>query len=250
MDTFITALNEKISIYGSFSYFQGKTGEQQIRLLSAGNFLKFSVNKNTLKEELKFQLTNISGKNPKTKDKKIYNFSITRLGRKRKLSMAEPTEMIVVDGQQSFEVVGGLNPVQIELEDDRTLNALKKYKSVMYKVTPLGLLFPASIKNNTKQIFVTCKGLNGVKKSILNGKVYDLLSIIDLDKINSWREIKGQPIWINTTLNDQKEINNNSHLCFRFVTRSLNDLLSFSIYLQDDKDKEIEFNSGEQKIVF
>ena len=64
LDTFITALNEKISIYGSFSYFQGKTGEEQIRLLSAGNFLKFSVNKNSLKEELKFQLTNISRKNP------------------------------------------------------------------------------------------------------------------------------------------------------------------------------------------
>ena len=34
----------------------------------------------------------------------------------------------------------------------------------MYKVTPLGLLFLASIKNDTKQIFVTCKELNGVKK--------------------------------------------------------------------------------------
>ena len=38
------------------------------------------------------------------------------------------------------------------------------------------------------------------------------------------------------------------HLCFPFVTRSLNDLTSFSIYLQDDKNKEIEFKSGEQKI--
>ena len=82
LDTFITALNEKISIYDSFSYFQGKTEEEQIRLLSAGNFLKFPVNKNTLKDELKFQLANISGKNPKTRHKKIHDFSITRLGRK------------------------------------------------------------------------------------------------------------------------------------------------------------------------
>ena len=82
MDTFITALNKKISIYGSFSYSQDKTEEEKIRLLSAGNFLKFSANKNTLKDELKFQLTNISGKNPKTRDKKIHDFSITRLGRK------------------------------------------------------------------------------------------------------------------------------------------------------------------------
>ena len=37
-------------------------------------------------------------------------------------------------------------------------------------------------------------------------------------------------------------------MCFPFVTKSLNDLLSFSIYLQDDKNKEIEFNLGEKKI--
>ena len=162
--------------------------------------------------------------------------------------MAEPIQAMVFHTQQSFEVVGGLNSIQAELEDDRILNALKRYKNVMYKVTPLGLLFPASIKNDTKQIFVTCKELNGVKKSILNGKVQDLLSIIDLDKINSLKKIKGQSIWINATFKDQKEINNNSHLCFPFLTRSLNDLLSFSIYLRDDKNKEIEFNSGEQKI--
>ena len=36
-------------------------------------------------------------------------------------------------------------------------------------------------------------------------------------------------------------------MCFPFVTKSLNDLLSFSIYLQDDKNKEIEFNLGEKK---
>ena len=38
--------------------------------------------------------------------------------------MAEPIEKIVVRVQQSFEVVGGLNPIQIKLEDDRILNAL------------------------------------------------------------------------------------------------------------------------------
>ena len=73
------------------------------------------------------------------------------------------------------------------------------------------------------------------------------MAITDADKINSWQEIKGQSIWINATFRDQKEINNNSHMCFPFVTKSLNDLLNFSIYLQDDKNKEIEFNSGGKK---
>ena len=74
------------------------------------------------------------------------------------------------------------------------------------------------------------------------------MALIDLDKINSWTEVKGQSIWIKATFKDQKERNNNSHLCFPFLTKSLNDLLSFSIYLQDHKNKEIEFNSGERKI--
>ena len=84
---------------------------------------------------------------PKTKDKKIYNFSITLLGKKRKINMSEPIETIVIQAQQNFEIPGGLNPIQIETEDDRVINILKKYKNVIYKVTPLGLLFPASIKN-------------------------------------------------------------------------------------------------------
>ena len=66
--------------------------------------------------------------------------------------MQEPIETIVVRAQQNFDVVGGLNPIQIEIEDDKILNALKKYKNLIYKITLLGLLFPALIKNNTKQI--------------------------------------------------------------------------------------------------
>ena len=55
--------------------------------------------------------------------------------------MAQPIETIIVRAQQNFEIAGGLNPVQIEIEDDRVINILKKYKNVMFKVTPLGLLF-------------------------------------------------------------------------------------------------------------
>ena len=87
-----------------------------------------------------------------------------RLGRKRKLAMQEPIDTIIVCAQQNFDIVGGLNPIQIELEVDRILNALKKYKNVLYRVTPLSLLLPASTTNDTNQIFITCRQLNDVKK--------------------------------------------------------------------------------------
>ena len=56
---------------------------------------------------------------------------------------------------------------------------------------PLGLLFPASIKNDTNLIFVTANNLNGIKKSILNYKLYDILAEIDVSKIQNWDKIKG-----------------------------------------------------------
>ena len=248
-ETCITPLNKKISIYGSFSYFQGKTPKEILTLLSAGNFLEFFVEKNTLKNELKFQLTTTSGNTPKIKDSTIHNFSIMRLGRKRKLVMQEPIDTIIVCAQQNFDIVGGLNPIQIELEVDRVLNALKKYKNVLYRVTPLSLLFPASTTNDTKQIFITCRQLNDVKKALLSSKIYELLAIIDLDKIDNWGEMKGQPTLINAVFKDHKEINNNSHLCFPFMTKSLNDLVSFIIYLIDDDNKELAFKTDEKKLV-
>ena len=162
--------------------------------------------------------------------------------------MSQPIETVIIRAQQNFDVVGSLNPVQIEIEDNRVINVWKKYKNVLYKITPLGLLFLASVKNDTRQIFITGRELSGVKKPILNGKIYDIIAIIDLNKISNWSDIKAQSIWVSVSFKDQKEINNNSDLCFPFVKRSLNDLTSFSIYLQDDKNKEIKFSSGERKI--
>ena len=81
---------------------------------------------------MKFQLAHISGKNPKIKDNKIHNFSITRLGKKRKIDMTQPIETIIICAQQNFDTVGGLNPIQTEIEDDRIINILKLHRSVYY----------------------------------------------------------------------------------------------------------------------
>ena len=72
------------------------------------------------------------------------------------------------------------------------------------------------------------------------------MAIVDLNKIDNWSEIKEQSLWINAAFKDQKEINNNSPLCFPFVTKSLNDLVSFSICLIDDNNKELTFKTGEK----
>ena len=249
-ETYITALNKKVSIYGSISYFNKKTKNEMFKIISPENFLKFFVNRDTNKDSLSFQLTSISGNLPTLKDKKIHNLSLTRIGRKRKLSMQELIETIIIHTQQNFEIIDGLNPVQIEIKDDRIINVLKKHKNVIYELTLLRILLQQSTKNNTEQVFITCRELNDVKKALIDSKIYGLLGIIDLKKITSWDEINGQLIWINATFEEQKEINNSRHLCFPFTTKTLNDLLSFSIYLLDDNNKEITFVDGGKKLVF
>ena len=162
--------------------------------------------------------------------------------------MPEPIETIIIRAQQDFDIDGGLiDTIGTEIKDDRITNLLKKYKNVIYKITPLGILFPATVTNDTSQIFILRKNLNGVKKSILNKKIFDILAVVDLNKINHWADIKGQSIWTNAPKKGYKEINNNNHLCFPFITRSSSDSTSFSIYLQDDTNKKIEFKSGEKK---
>ena len=85
------------------------------------------------------------------------------------------------------------------------------------------------------------------KKPLTNSKIYGLLGIIDINKINNWKEgVKGQFIWINTTLEEQKEINSRKHVCVLFTTSSLNELLS--INLIDDSNKQIEFGNNEKKV--
>ena len=47
---------------------------------------------------------------------------------------------------------------------------------------------------------------------------------------------------------EQEQTNNSEHLCFSFKTLSLSNLRNFSINLIDDRNKQIELSSGEQKI--
>ena len=40
--------------------------------------------------------------------------------------------------------------MQIIIDDDRIVNILKKHAKVYYKFTAMGILFPASVENDTE----------------------------------------------------------------------------------------------------
>ena len=113
------------------------------------------------------------------------------------------------------------------------------------------MYFIPIICNNGKKtkIFFTCRELNNAKTALINGKIYNVLGVTNLNKTNNWECITGKSFWVNINFNETNQINNNSeHLSFSFATSSLNDLLNFSINLIDDNSKTIEFNTGETKI--
>ena len=233
-------------MHGSFSLFSGKTSIRRLPLISTESLLKFFIEKKLLKSDLKFQLKHIDGSEVKTSDRKIHNLSITKLGKRKKRNMSEPIETVIIRAQQV--VVGGLNPIQIEINVDRIINILKKYKNFVYKIILLGLLFPATIKNDTAQVLILAKKLNGVKKCRLNYKTFDIIGAIDLNKIPNWNEIKGQSVWTNIQFKNHKEINQISHLCFPFIKKSFNDLTSLIFSFKMIQIKKIEFESNEKKV--
>ena len=64
------------------------------------------------------------------------------------------------------------------------------------------------------------KNLNGVKKAILTYNKYEILAVVDLNKTENWKNVKGKSIWTNTQFKSHEEKNNNSHLCFPFTVKS------------------------------
>ena len=93
---------------------------------------------------------------------------------------------------------------------------------------------------------MTCRELNKAKTALINGKILNVLGVINLDKINSWEKIKGKSIWVNANFEELKD-KKSDHFFFGFSTTNLVDLLSFNIYLIDSKNNKITFNDTEKK---
>ena len=134
----------------------------------------------------------------------------------------DPLETLMIKGQQNFELHDQINPIQATIDDDRIVNTLKKDTGIYHKFTPIGTLFPASVNNNTEQIFVTCRELNNTKPAHSNGNLVNLLGVINLNKINNWKYIKDKSLWINVNFDRQENVENTDYFCFSFKTASLN----------------------------
>ena len=122
--------------------------------------MEFFVDKNKINSSLDLQLTKTDGTFPEILDKNVHEFSLVQLGKKRRM---EPWDNLIKRYQQNFELYHQLNLIEIKIDNEKFINSLKKYRKPLCKFTATGLLFPASIVNDTKQMFVTCRELNKAK---------------------------------------------------------------------------------------
>ena len=96
-------------------------------------------------------------------------------------------------------------------------------------------------------IFLICNGLNDARDSLINGKLYKSIGVINISEIKDWTKLKGESKWINIILNNSENPTLAKHFVFAFETVNLSNLLNFQLSLLDDKAKPIKFAPNEKK---
>ena len=216
--------------------------------------LKFNVQKEEYRENVVIQLERITSEKPiNVKDGKVTNFSIlatrqqNRVGNKRTMPY-EIIDHVKISGLQNVDRYDKLNPVEICVRDSGVITYLSRYRRYKYRFIVDNLLFSSVPTNDTNVIFVSCNGLNEAKESLINGKLFKILGVINLTEIEFWNKIKGKSKWTNAAFTDSENPTVATHFAFAFTTTNLNDLLNFEFTLLDDEAKPIRFLTNEDKV--
>ena len=96
------------------------------------------------------------------------------------------------------------------------------------------------VVQDTNVIFLICNGLNDARDSLINGKLYKSLNVININEIRDWTKIKGESKWINIIFNDSENPTLVKHFAFAFETGNLSDLLNFQLSLLDKEAKKFK----------
>ena len=151
---------------------------------------------------------------------------------------------IWIVGLQNYNVFEKINPLKL-------ISMIVKYKGNYQDMVPndinISLLISSSVVQDTNVIFLICNGLNNARDSLINGKLYKSIGVINISKIKDWTKLKGESKCINITFNDSENPTLAKHFAFAFETVNLNNLLNFQLSLLDDKAKPMKFALNERK---
>ena len=116
-----------------------------------------------------------------------------------------------IEGLQSFNQYTNINPISIAITESEIQSKLSFYsKKYKYRFIVNNLLFSSSIQKDTNVIFIATNGLNDAKEALINGKILQLICVINLSQIICWDNIKKTLHWAKAIFIDsviQKERN-------------------------------------------
>ena len=253
--TFTTELQQEFSIYGLI-YFSGEQ-KDKLDLVKPKNKLKFQLNKDIYKKQMKFEIAKVHKKKTfNIVSNYVSNFSILRteksgIGNKRKMKN-EIIDEIAILGIQNSEF-NFLNPIYISINSDNIISRLQLYRNNRFKFVLKSLLFSSNIVNNTDVIIITSNGLSETKQALIikdnTPTLENTLGVCFLNEIPEWKIVKGASKRVQVVFSDSENLNQNSeHLAFSFITKNITDLLQFSITLLDGAGKKITFPADETKL--
>ena len=74
------------------------------------------------------------------------------------------------------------------------------------------------------------------KYSLINGKLYQTIGVINLNEIKNWNEIKKV----------QGDNRDAKHFSYNLIIKNMGDVLNFTLQLIDDENKGIKFEDKEK----
>ena len=123
-------------------------------------------------------------KNKNNRPKSPQHFNLKNREKKKKKDAV--FDFIDVRGQQTLKMKeNAINPIGIKTENDKIQNMLEKYKQYQTRFNLEGRLFSSLMINDTEIIFVTTSGLFDAKYSLVNGKLYQTIEVINLNEIEN-----------------------------------------------------------------
>ena len=251
--TFTTELQIEFSIYGLINFSGKIDNEKKIKLISPKNYLKFDIEREIYKNQLKMELNKVHNKKTfNILDNNVFNFGILTAEKKRKIVekriMTEIIDSFTILGIQKLEY-SYLNPVHINIKSENIIRKLMSNKNNKYKFILKSLIFSSNILNDTDVIFLISSGLSDAKKVFIDDKLESAIGVCYLSEVKDWDIIKGQSKRVQVVFFDSEDFAGQSnHFSLAFETRNLSDILKFSITLVDGENKPIKFKDGEDKV--
>ena len=251
--TFTTELQIEFSIYGLINFSGKIDNEKKIKLISPKNYLKFDIEREIYKNQLKMELNKVHNKKTfNILDNNVFNFGILTAEKKRKIGekriMTEIIDSFTILGIQKLEY-SYLNPVHINIKSENIIRKLMSNKNNKYKFILKSLIFSSNILNDTDVIFLISSGLSDAKKVFIDDKLESAIGVCYLSEVKDWDIIKGQSKRVQVVFFDSEDFAGQSnHFSLAFETRNLSDILKFSITLVDGENKPIKFKDGEDKV--